>query len=331
MSGSKAINQDNGTKLDALLFFVRKYGTNLLIAILSGVVLYFIFYFYASDITLGQLKKDRVHSTTATEAVFSGLPQSEGEGFFNLNGTHILENGKRVNCDLLMVRSGAEYSDNYFAFDLSLKADECAVSNNLMKSYGIKVGQALLISGTDTVYTVRSAIEASEGIDKEYLHEGVIILGFDQQLLAQKDHSYITFMRDADGISDLHQIVFLNKELQAAESEIVSGLIFTVLFIALAVFLWELLLARRRFADLRRFAELGARPCNLFLKVFSGILFKYFLPFAAVCLIWYERLGCFGVSYLYPVLLISIITFLILTVYSVLLFRRVSLCRMKKR
>ena len=325
--------QDNGTKLDALLYFIRKYGTYLLVTLLSGLVLYFVFHFFASDLTASCLKVHRVESTTATEAVFSGMPQAEGEGFLNLNGTHILKNGKRVNCDLLMCRKDTEYKDNYFAFDIPLSEGECAVSSNLMASYGLRVGDKLSVDGEsgDYVYTVKAATEATYGIDKSYDHAGVIIIGYNGGLLSEKSFSYLTFMNGADGIWDPQRIVILQKEREAAIPGIVSGLFLTVLFTALTVFLWELLIGRRSFSDLRRFAELGARPRDLYLRVLSLILLKYFLPLVAVALIWHGRLGCFGTSYVYPMLAVIFVDLLILAVYSILLFRRVSLCRMKKR
>ncbi|MBQ8380496.1 MAG: hypothetical protein IJY18_01240 [Clostridia bacterium] len=331
MQKANAEKSNNGTRLDVCAYYIRRFGKAALSALLSLLVYYFIFYFFAPDIARAEADADRIRETDNTEAVFSSLPQSSGEGFMLFGGTHILKGGKRVNCDLLMAMADTEYKDNYFAFYTPLAEGECVVSKNLSASYGIKAGDTLTVSGTDISYKVKEFIPAVSGIDEKYMHEGVIILGRNTEVVRGREHSYLTFFENGDGYVGRDSIIFFENSLMSLLPIVDRGILFICLFFVLNMAVWELLIGRRSFADLRRSAELGIRPVSLYLKLISSLLFKYFLPAPVMLLIWLPKLGCYGKSFYLPMLLCLGVLILLIFIYSLPIYRRVGLCRLKKR
>ena len=324
-------DQNNGTWLDVLMFMLRKYFSALLTVMLSAVCLYFIFYFFAEDISAARCKLDRIGATTRNEAVFSGEPM-EDESFINFNGSlYIGMDNKRINCDLLMVREGEKYSDNLIGFGGALAAGECALSKNLLSAYGISVGDVIEVRGTSVTYRVAAELPASAGIDDKYLHEGIALIGYSEELCSEYGFSYLSFVKDGDSYMSLDKIIYTKHIAAAAESELLLGFVLLSVFSALVIILWELLIGRRKYSDLSLLATWGMKPTSLFLRVFGTVLLRYFVPALAIALIWFSKLSYYGVSYILPMLLYLAIYAGEVLVCAVIIYRRVHLCRMKRR
>ena len=324
-------NKNNGKGADILGFLFRKYFGTLLTAVLTAVCLYFVFYFFAGDISAARCKLDRLSATDKTHAVFAETPVGD-ESFINFNGSLYIGSGdKRVNCDLLMLRKEGSYSNNPVGFCGTLADGECAVSKNLLYSYGLSVGDTVSVKGTGESFKIAAALPASAGIDDKYSHEGIVILAGNTALSSEYKFSYLSFANDADSIMGLNKIIFFVKVKEAAQSEFMLAFPLMLLFTALTVVLWELLVGRKKYADFTLLSSYGMRGKTLFLRVLGSVAVRYFVPAAVNVIIWFSKLSYYGSSYIIPMLLYLASVIAISVILALIIHRRVRLCRMKRR
>ncbi|MBR2650333.1 MAG: hypothetical protein IKD45_01600 [Clostridia bacterium] len=324
-------NKNNSGTADMLGFLYRKYFGALLTVILTAVCLYFVFYFFAGDIAAAQCKLDRLSATDKNEAVFADTPMGN-ESFINFNGSLYIGSGdKRVNCDLLMLRTEGKYENNPFGFGGTLAADECAVSNNLLYSYGLSLGDTVSVKGTKSSFRIAAALPACSGIDDKYNHEGIVILGNDTSLTSNYSFSYLSFVTNGDSYMGLDKIIFLVRIKDGARSALTSAFLLMLLFTALTAVLWELLIGRKKYADFTLYASYGMRTGSLFVKVLLSVLARYFLPTVLVMLLWLSRLSYYGSSYIVPMLIYITVCALLSVILALIIHGRVRLCRMKRR
>lgn len=309
---------------------LRTYFIHAIIVLIVLVVDVFVFQFLAEAATGACAEIKRASDAPHSEIVFSSASFGE-DSFYYLKQQHIVgTKNTNVSCDIFMIAPDRTYGQNDIYFRGSLESGTCAVSKNLARKYGLQIGDSARISGTDKTFVVSGYLTAQAGLDKDYLHEGIIVLSFDEELL-ERQYSFVSFATDGDEYPGLISLVFI--EDWAAESARKLGgyaaAVLAVFVATTALCEWSLFFPRRR--DYPVLVSLGRTTRGLFWDIWIENVFKYALPPAVLAAGYAALLSSFGAMYALPILCYIGINIICITVYSLILTRRFVACRAKTR
>lgn len=307
---------------------LRTYLFHTIIALIVLVVDIFIFQFLAENATNACAEIKRVNDAPHNEIVFSNERTGE-DSFFYLKQQHLVgTKNTNVSADILMVSPNTSYENNDIYFVGTLEIGTCAVSENLAREYGLRVGDSARISGTQTTFKVMRLITAQSGLDKEYLHEGIVILSYDESLL-NKQYSYVSFTTDGDNYPSLISLIFIKdwKEENVQNLLIYAAIAFVAFGATMAVCEHFLFPSRKR--DYRVFVTMGKTASKLFRCVWLENVLKYILPPLIAVAIYSVGLSCFGAMYVIPALCLVGFGILVVTAYSLIITRKLYKCQAK--
>ena len=107
-----------------------------------------------------------------------------------------------INSDVVMQSDRSEYTDMVYWNAGQLGPRDIAVSKNIARAYGVSVGDTLfskhLVDGEIYEYTIRQLLPELVDVrcDGQHVsHDGVIVMGFDQQYEENISHNTVLFSR----------------------------------------------------------------------------------------------------------------------------------------
>lgn len=296
---------------------LRTYKLHLIITLIALVVNVLVFAFLMANTTSACAEIKRINDAPHSEIVFAN--DKNGEDSFYYLKQHHLVGGKNTNvsCDIFMISSDIEYGHNDIYFSGTLTKGTCAVSKNLAGKYGVDVGDTVKIVGTDKTLKVARLITAQSGIDKEYLHEGIVVISFDEDLLS-KQYSYVSFATDGDAYHSLISLVFIRNWMSENISTvcIAAAIFFAALCGTMVVCELFLFASRRR--DYPILVSMGCKSKSLFIKIWLENALKYLTPVVISVLCFMPQLVCYGLMYAWPTIFCLGSTAMVTTVYSLI-------------
>lgn len=309
---------------------IRAYLFHAIIAGIALIVDVLLFLFLMANVVGACAEIKRIDDSTHTEIVYAGARNGD-INFYYLNQQHLVgEKITAVSCDILMIEEGAAYPETPIYFDGSLEKGTCAVSKNLADSYGLKEGATAYVAGTEIAFKVVRLLPAQSGLDKSYKREGVVVLGFDGQLL-DKNYSFVSFMTDGDNYSELTDLVFIKNWRPGSVNAVVVGAVVFAVAFATTMAVCEIFLFAKRRADYRVYIGLGRTQAGAFFAILGENALKYVLPLALTALIFVSGLVCYEAMYLLPILFCFTVSAFAIVGYSFVLLRRLCRCRVKMK
>lgn len=300
---------------------VRTYRPHALIALIALAAFVLAFQFFIGNAATAVAELKRVQDSPVSEIVLAG-EKNEGESFYYLKN-YAVAGGTRENAvsDVLMLQPDVVYSANSVYFTGTLEPGTCAVSANIAARYALEVGDHARVIGTDKTFRVARVLPAQAGIDEDYLHEGIVILSFDEGLL-NKNYLHMTFCTDGDGYRSLYRLVFVEDLADGCATALSLYALAALAIMACVMLLAEGLLFRSRREDYALMVALGVYRGQLLLRVLLENAAKYLLPLLIVAAGYAHTLGCYGAAYALPVLGFSAVCILSNAVYSAVTVRR---------
>lgn len=307
---------------------VRTYIPHVLIALVAMVAYVLTFQFLMGNAVRDLAEWKRVKDSPTNEIVFAG-EKNPGETFYYLKHYAVAgETNQNAVSDVLMLLPDVDYVQNSIYFSGALREGTCAVSANIAARYALEEGDYARLIGTDKAFLVDRILPAQAGLDEDYLHEGIVILAFDEELL-DKNHLLLSFGTDGDAYRSLYRLVYIED---LAEGKLLSLCLYAVLTVALTVLLMlvcERFLFRARREDYKTLVLLGVGEGHLFLRILFENTLKYLLPSVAVVMIHTAFYGFYAWVYALPALYVVVACGLISVLYSLLMTRRLCNVRAK--
>ncbi len=317
-----------------LSYALNRFAMPVLTVLLSLVCLYFAFYFTLSDMAVSGSIIDRASATDKNEIVFASSPMQD-EYFVILNGEDNLRIGdRRISCDMLMIPAADKsYSNNYVSFTGTLGQGECALSANLLSSYGLKIGDTVTLRSTGESVKITSKLPSVAGFDDKYMNEGVAVIGYSEEALALSERVYLSFVKDGDGYAGLDRLISVKKLSEGAYRSLLVSFAILILISAFVVFVWENLISRRfLYKDLSILSSCGMRSATLYLTVLRCLGIRYYLPAFVMALGYYLfRFSAYGMSVGKSLISYLAVYLVFIAIYAIFIYKRVTICRMKKR
>ena len=304
---------------------LRTYKPHIIIGLIM-LILYFILSLFIFENTIISFTEVKRANSAKTEEIIFSNEKNEGEYFYYLKN-YYLKSSKNVSisADILMIDEFDNYGNNDIFFEGKLDKNSCAISNNIAKKYNIKIGNEITFIGKDKKLKVARIINPQTGIDKEYKREGIIILGYDNELL-DKQYQYVTFNSDLEfyySLINLYRISDWKKD----NKKIISRNIFIFLLASLiSISLCEIFLFKNRQKDYLLYLYLGKKKIRLFLNILFENIIKYVVPLLLV-FIFNIYLTMYGIEYLKLFLMFISIIIIVILGYTLSIDRRVARCQ----
>lgn len=323
-----------------VVLFLRKWIVVLISALIEFVVAIICLIAFAKAIVVNFQNYKRF-STVSDDVVFS-VASVEKDSFLNYNNDTVVmltDNNIRINADVYSTIESMNYSDNLLFYPGGLENGECAVSQNTLNQYNLKIGDSISISGKKWQYTVKMAIKPQTGLDDKYVHDGVIILAYNQDLENDFRDYYdgqntnrikyymISLDRNVMQYPTLdttrdNSIIFGKKVKSNCTQVILVNIVYSLLIIIVSIVLIEGLLGRRNYQDLRLEYQKGNTQGHIVKSIILSKMISYILPFALIVICFLFKYGKYGSSYFIPYLLLCLILIVVLLLYSYCYYRR---------
>ena len=321
--------RDNKKNERGIPFVVRAraYARHTVIALISLAAYVLLFAFVSSD-AIGALSEiKRFEDSQHNEIVFAGEPYGDQSFIYLKNYAVSGEAQRNALSDVLMTVDGKAYSSDLY-FEGTLDRGTCAVSANISARYGLELGDTAKVMNTDKTFTVSKILPAQSGIDEEYMHEGIVILAYDEELL-DRAYSYVSFTTDGDGYRALERLVFTKDIIGAAKGSIILLLTVSVLSVAAVVTISEIFLFRNRSRDYLTLALIGSSRSQLLLRATLEGCLKFLSPAIITAALFSPRFWCYGTLYLGAVLCFCALGLLSSLILAIIYVRRSSHVRAK--
>ena len=306
---------------------VRAYIRHAVISLISLAAYVLLFAFVSEDSVRALSEIKRFEVSEHNEIVFAAEPNGESTFLYLKNYSVSGEAQKNALSDILMTMEGRTYSSD-LCFEGSLDRGTCAVSANISARYGLNVGDTAKVMNTDKTFTVSKILPAQSGIDEEYMHEGIVILAYDEELLGRA-YSYVSFTTDGDGYRSLDRLVFTEDIIADAKKTLILLLCVSALSVGTVAAVCEIFLFRQRREDYVTLASFGVPMARLLLRSFAEGCLKYLLPSLIAAAIFSARLGCYGKLYLGAVSCLCALCLLSALILAVIYVRRSYYVRAK--
>lgn len=307
---------------------MRAYVPHALIVLIALAAYVLIFQFVMGSATRDVAELWRVKDSPVNEIVYAG-EQNVGESFYYLKN-YAVAGGTNQNAvsDVLMLMPDAVYGANSVYFAGTLPEGSCAVSANIAARYGLEVGESARVLGTEKHFRVERVITAQAGLDEEYLHDGIVILSYDAELL-DKGYLYLTFGNDGDAYRALDQLIFVEDLAEGRVRSLVLYTLAALCVIAVVMTACECLLFRARRHDYATIMLLGEREICLFARIWGENLLKYAIPSLLTAAIFGVSYTCYALAYWLPAAAFAVVCLAATAVYSLILTRRLYDVRAK--
>lgn len=316
--------------------FFRKYIFQFIILLLSLVFLTVLSLSICQSATESYAERERYRSAELNEVIFS-LSPGYSESFYSFGGSAyaFTEDGHRINTDVMMTVDGNEYIENPLYFKSMLPEGRCAVSENLAAEFSLSEGERVSIKvGNESLFdfTVIEILPAQSGVDGKYMHEGVIILSENMDLVNAGKHIFISFAKDweaeyVDLVDDPARgkpVVYTKELIKSESTSLMIYAIASTLSLWVFIGLCEILIFSkmgRKYRDYSILSGYGISRKRLFLKVLFDNCIKYIIPLLINFLIWFIRLSYYHSKYMAPALFFlgtGALTVLMLTFITVM-------------
>lgn len=313
-----------------LLVKLRTYLSHVCIAAIALVVYLLLFGFVAERVILACAEIRRSVNAPQSEVIFSELPTGE-DTFYYLNNYHLIgEKGSNVICDIYMTLQESHYGKNDIGFAGTLGADSCAVSENLAREYGLRLGDRAKIAGSEKVFTVERYLPAQSGLDSEASRKGIVLLSYDEALL-DKPFCYLSFATEGDAYPALLSLLFIRDSLPGNITKLFVYFAISYFAFLAAVGVPEYFLFASRRRDYATLVAAGIRPSRLFFAVLPENALKYLLPLVFVCALFGTLFAAYRAMCLAPILVFFSAAALTITIYSAVTVRRLVSCHVKAK
>jgi hypothetical protein len=325
------IKEYRGCESCRMGFYLKKWLRRAIPSVVCLIMLWASVRGLGTDAIKARASLIQLDGSSATELVFSGVPEGE-ESFLCLNGEYnlVTPDARRISCDGVMLRPQVVYVDNWFGVSDSLPTGHCAVSRNLMQSYRLREGDTLSIRKTEEEYVITTLLPAQAGLDEKYAHEGVILLAYDEDL-AKKASQSLSFIVDGEQYSDLDAILFKDNLRNFAEFKLFRASLLLFALSVAVVLLCELLLQRKEHKNYGIMAFDGVPPYALCGRIWGDLVVKYFSAEILVCAVCAFLTRAYGDACFRALLPVLIVFFVVLFLIAVFFCRRVFSCRKKKK
>lgn len=322
---NSTVREKNGVPM---IVRVRAYIPHALIALIA-VAVYTLTLLILADTTVSAAAElRRTTDAPHNEIVFAGEANTPDSFLYLKNYSACGKTGRNAVSDLLMVLPGIEYSDNNIDFCGTLESGTCAVSANIAAKYGLRVGDHARIIGTDKTFRVAKLLPAQNGLDADYLHEGLIVLSYDKDLL-NRSYEYVSFMTDEESYLSLDTLMFVKEIRQGSIKKLIICAVIAVSCAALLIIGAETFLFRKRREDYKTLSYLGVKVPRLYFRIFAECVLRYVLPLIFVAAILEVGYYSYAAAYYIPVACFTGAIALFSAIYSFIVIRRLYYVKSK--
>lgn len=307
---------------------VRAYIPHALTALVALIAYMLTFAFLAGKTAHAAAELRRTTDAPHNEIVFAGEPNGKTAFLYLKNYAVSGKTGENALSDVLMVLPEIEYSESNIGFCGSLASGTCAVSANIAAKYGLRVGDNARVIGTDSTFRVARLLPAQDGLDEDYLHEGLIVLAYDEELL-DRNYMYISFMTDGDAYRSLDTLLFVGDIQRESAGELVLCALIALFSAAAVIVVSESFLFRARREDYATLSALGVGAKRLFARIFAEAVLRYALPLLAVSAIFSAWYHAYADAYAIPAACFTGVSVLLSAIYSFIMIRRLYYVKSK--
>lgn len=296
-----------------------RYISFFLVFLFSAVTLSFLFYPSVTD----SANLNTYSSVNNVNEIWFGSSSVENDCFINLNGFYFANlSSKAISSDLLMQMESSNYECNIFNINYHLNADECILTKNIANEHRLGIGDE--IACKDYRFRISDIIEPLSGIDDKYNHNGIIILGYRNEMIINKNASFIYFAFNGDGGINATKVISIEtRKNNYKHSLLIKGLIISGVYL-IAALVVELIVFHYKKSSYSIYRNMGIKPYKLFLNMLLDGVIKYVLPVALSLLLFIGLINSYLVSYLLCAGLIVLVMSLIAIITSLLYFIRRS-------
>lgn len=307
---------------------VRAYIPHALTALLAFAAYLLAFAFLAGKTAHAAAELRRTVHAPHNEIVFAG-EQNGKESFLYLKNYAVSgRRGENALSDVLMVLPGIGYAENNIGFCGMLESGTCAVSANIAAKYGLRVGDSARVMGAGKTFRVAALLPAQDGLDEDYLHEGLIVLSYDEELL-DRSYTYVSFMTDGDAYRSLDTLLFVGDIQKESIGELILCALIALFSASAAIAASEYFLFRARREDYATLSALGVGAKRLFVRIFAESVLRYALPLVAVSAVFDAWYYSYADAYAIPVACFTGAIVLLSAVYSFIMIRRLYYVKSK--
>ena len=269
----------------------------------SACILALIFYFFVPSTITNFSTYSQLTKSSFDEVWFTSIAD-EGDCYLSLNGqTFVTKEGeKNLSVDIFMQLDSSNYDEDFFAVNEPINPGECVISKNVAKDYGINVGDKLSCKLYSDGFVVTGIIDAYEGIDDKYLHEGICLIGYSSSLIPPENAHYVTFTANADGIFGLERVIFLKNRITTIRDTITKNAIMFVCSCLLMTLFEEIFIYRKRKFDYKKDLDTGKNKTSVFGNLVLDSIIKYCLPFAIGMLVLMSYFDIYTAGYVFVLL-----------------------------
>lgn len=307
---------------------LRAYIPHAWIALAAFAVYLLMFAFIAGNTACAAAELRRASDSPHNEIVLAKELNGEESFLYLKNYSVSGEKGENAVSDLLMLLPETEYGNNNIYFQGTLESGTCAVSANVAAKYGLGIGDRARIMGTNKVFEVVRLLPAQDGLDEDYLREGIVVLAHDAELL-ERNYMYLSFMTDGDAYRSLDTLIFVRDMKQASVRELILYAVIAVLAVIAVMTVSECALFRSGREDYKTLAFLGISAPRLFVRIAAESVLRYALPAVVVSAIFAVRYGAYTNAYYIPTACLAGVCVLLSIIYSLIVIRRVYYVKSK--
>ena len=307
---------------------VRAYIPHALTALVAIAAYLLTFAFLAGKTVSAAAELRRTTGAPHNEIVIAGEANSPKPFLYLKNYAALGKTGENALSDILMLMPGIEYDSNNIDFSGTLESGTCAVSANIAAKYGLSVGDTARIIGAGKTFRVAQLLPAQDGLDEKYLHEGLIVLAYDEELL-DRNYQYISFVTDGDAYRSLDTLLYVEDIQKESIGELILCGCIAVLAAAAVIAVSECFLFRARREDYKTLSYLGTSTASLFTRIFAECILRYVLPLVAVSAIFEAVYYSYAEAYGIPAACFTGASVLLSAIYSFIVIRRLYYVKSK--
>ncbi len=307
---------------------VRAYIPHALTALLAFAAYLLAFAFLAGKTAHAAAELRRTVHAPHNEIVFAGERNGKESFLYLKNYAVSGRKGENALSDVLMVLPETEYAENNIGFCGTLESGTCAVSANIAAKYGLRVGDSARVMAAGKTFRVAALLPAQDGLDEDYLHEGLIVLSYDEELL-DRSYTYVSFMTDGDAYRSLDTLLFVGDIQKESIGELILCALIALFSASAAIAASEYFLFRARREDYATLSALGVGAKRLFVRIFAESVLRYALPLVAVSAVFDAWYYSYAEAYAIPVACFTGAIVLLSAVYSFIMIRRLYYVKSK--
>ena len=236
---------------------------------------------YFGSILSVELSRCQQYIATDTKEIAFTKSPTDGECFANLNGqVFLMHDNTNISADVFMCFEESQYKDSPLGFHGEMDGDnECFISENLAREYGLRVGDKLCVYKSEIEYTIRGMLKAQSGLDPKYMHDGVIVIQYNEDIATDKVKGYVSFHDDSGAYFDLETLIVVEDELRAHQTKL-AGMYGIMIASLIVVFTIGELLSGQARKHYKLCCKYGQKTHKTYCLIARDLCFKYACSFA---------------------------------------------------